>query len=372
MTTWKSAEELAEQRGLPDPFVRADGRRLRNREEWPAQRAFLKQVLQHYVYGCWPERPTEVQETDKVEESFLDGAARQVAMTLQWDNGHQLPLRLVVPVGAGPFPVIVRLDHMEDRMYRPDIEDELLNEGHYAFMTVSRRLLAPDEAASPDVPMLNRHRELQLGAIGMWGFGLTVALDWLLKQPCVDPDKIAVTGHSRDGKAVMLAGAFDERIAVVAPNGSGLGGAGSWHVRNKGAEPLSHITQAFPHWFSPALAAFFGGKESRLPVDAVFLRALIAPRAFLNTEAANDHWANPYGAYVSNVAAAEVYRMLGANPERIGMTVRAGDHDHTDADWAALVEFCDWIFFDRKPSLDFNLTHYPDVRKEWHWPAPDR
>ena len=63
------------------------------------------------------------------------------------------------------------------------------------------------------------------GACSAWAWAVHRAVDALLSQPEVQADGIALTGHSRGGKCALLAGVTDERIAVVNPNNSGVGGA---------------------------------------------------------------------------------------------------------------------------------------------------
>lgn len=53
--------------------------------------------------------------------------------------------------------------------------------------------------------------------ISAWAWGISRAVDYLMTDPAVDRDKIMITATSRLGQAVLLAGAFDERIALSAP-----------------------------------------------------------------------------------------------------------------------------------------------------------
>src|ERR1700689_3728080 len=61
--------------------------------------------------------------------------------------------------------------------------------------------------------------------------GLPRVIDFLETTYFVDKDKIIVTGHSRGGKAALLAGALDERVALTVPNGSGAGGGGGFWLQ---------------------------------------------------------------------------------------------------------------------------------------------
>jgi len=161
-----------------------------------------------------------------------------------------------------------------------------------------------------------------------------------------------VTGHSRGGKTALLAGATEERIAVTAPNDSGCCGAGCTRSPDEGGERLADITRGFPHWFSPRLSGFVG-KEFDLPFDQHALKAAVAPRALLSTEARDDTWASPRGTRLTHEAAREIYRALGIE-SRIGIRYRDGGHAHTLDDWRALLGFCDLQFYGKPAPQGFD------------------
>ena len=52
-------ENLPLQKGLPDPFLMADGKRVQTLQDWSKQRDHLKAMLAHYLYGHMPSRPKE-------------------------------------------------------------------------------------------------------------------------------------------------------------------------------------------------------------------------------------------------------------------------------------------------------------------------
>jgi hypothetical protein len=95
----------------------------------------------------------------------------------------------------------------------------------------------------------------------------------------------------------------------------------------------------FPHWLNPALRSFIG-HEQDMPCDQHFLKALIAPRALLTTEALGDLWANPAGTWQTHVAAQKVYDLLGAS-QKIACAYREGGHAHSYEDWCTMLDFAD-------------------------------
>ncbi|HEY8504629.1 MAG TPA: hypothetical protein VIL46_08605, partial [Gemmataceae bacterium] len=115
------------------------------------------------------------------------------------------------------------------------------------------------------------------GALMAWAWGVSRVIDALETIPEIDATKVMVTGHSRYGKAALVAGAFDERIALTVPSHSGCAGVAPFRFIYGKAEQLHNIAGAFPHWFRPGFDQF-AGKVERLPVDQHLLLALVAPR----------------------------------------------------------------------------------------------
>lgn len=355
--------------GIRDPFARPDGSRAGTPEEFYENRAYLKELMQRYVYGYMPALPRKSEVSEVYREDILGGAAVNEYRTISFD-GLSMKVRIAYPRGAKKLPAIMRLDYLCGREYAPSVENEMLKAGRYVFVTVSRRDLCEDEPSSREgLP----YAAEGLGAVGIWGLGACVCLDHISGMEAVDASKVALTGHSRDGKAAIFAAAMDERFAAVIPNGSGCGGAGSFFVRGPGSESLEIIVKNLGAWFSERLLDFAGEEKLRkLPVDMIFSLALIAPRPILCTEAENDLWANPRGTFTNVTAVNRICEFLGAGKNVCGMVVRPGNHDQTDADWRALVEFTDRVFYGKAPETDLNRKYFDVTAGDIPWEIPKK
>jgi len=366
-TRLPAVEVLRSDAELPDPFLLADGARMSSERQWPAQRRrLLDRVLRHQ-YGLLPPTGGPVRAREVSAATVPSGAVeRELRLTAGPGDGVTFSVTLTVPKGAGPFPVIVCGDRGWGRI-APEIVAEVVGRG-YALAEFNREEVAPDGPQRAGVYAI--WPDYTGGRLAAWAWGFHRVVDVLRTLPALDGRRIAVTGHSRGGKAALLAGATDERIALTAPNNSGCGGAGCYRIEGEGSEGIEAIVQRFPYWFAPGFARFIG-RVQELPFDQHTLKAAVAPRALLSTEALGDLWANPLGSQVTYAAAREVYAFLGV-PERIGIVFRPGGHRHTLEDWRALLDFADARLRGKSTTRAFDQLAFPDAPPGRAWKAPAR
>jgi len=196
------------------------------------------------------------------------------------------------------------------------------------------------------VGLVNRGQPRALddwGVLSAWGWGMSRVLDHLETDPAVDASKVAVYGHSRTGKAALVALAYDQRFLTGFISSSGQAGA-KLHRRRYG-EAIENIAALNEYHWMAGNYLEYAGRWDRLPVDSHELIAMVAPRpVFLSTgngpdlnpdgtikrmdpnspnivesrgpveeQAANinDAWVDPKGTFLAGVGAGPVYELLG-------------------------------------------------------------
>ncbi len=401
--------ELPAQPGFPDPLVLLDGRRVTTREQWFSERRpELMALFQHYMYGFLPSPPrASAGRLVRVDRGAFGGKATLKELTVVC-GALELPpihLMLIVPHGReGPAPVVLGMNYFGNHTlvrdsavclstnWMPERGEGVVNnrstdasrgtwvdiwrvekiiERGYAVATFYNGDIDPDR---PDERGIQTHFRRpdprdDCGTIAAWAWGLSRAVDYLVTDVDVDRRRIVVTGHSRLGKAALLAAAFDERIALAIPHQAGCGGSAPSRSTIKPAatsasapaptprkppETVKQINDAFPHWFN-ARFKVFNDRPDRLPFDQHCLVALCAPRPVLLTNGREDTWINPEGQFEVLRAAAPVYRLLGAGgfdatnlpPDgqliegRLGYFLRPGGHSLKPEDWKAFLDFAD-------------------------------
>jgi len=357
---------------LPDPLKALDGAAVTSAEMWESRRrGQLLELFRDQVYGRRPETKYSVQFRQQSEVTdALDGAATARSMVAQVSIGardYEFPFVLFLPNGApGKVPAVV---HINNRYFVP--VDKVL-EKHDPFWpvrTMIKRGYATASFHTSDVDPDEKDgyadgirsffvdgappADDAWRALSAWGWGASRVLDYLETVEAIDAERVAVSGHSRGGKASTWAASEDTRFAIGYSNDSGCGGAAL--SRRRLGETVGRINSSFPHWFAKNFWKY-GGREDTLPVDQHELLALIAPRAVYVASADEDLWADPKGEYSSLVAAGPVFKLHGkqaiadpampalGQPRHVGSTgyhIRAGGHGLGDEDWGHFLDFAD-------------------------------
>ena len=412
---WPSVEELPNVQKLPDPLIMFNGDSVKSMEKWWCdRRPELISLFNHYMYGKPPAAPDNFYfSIDDVNRNFYDGKATRKLVTLHFgpDETPPVSLLLVIPnARIRPAPVFIGLNFAGNHttMDNPTIpltqawvnnrytggEDnrahddqrgirksrwqfEKAIERGYAVATMYAGELSPDTEGrfregvhrgyfEEGQERPGRH---EWHAIAAWAWGLQRGVDYLMQDSDIDNNGIIVIGHSRLGKAAILAGATDERIDIVIPNQAGAGGTSparanvaipQANFEGGTREKYAHkeFTVAKNNYWLPPIYKEFNDRVEKFPFDQHSLIALVAPRPLLLTNATDDEWADPRGQFNILVLATPVYhlnRVEGLEttifPEenqligsRLGYFIRPGGHSMTDVEWEIWMEFSDkWL-----------------------------
>ncbi len=151
------------------------------------------------------------------------------------------------------------------------------------------------------------------GSLRAWGWGASRALDYFETDKSVNAKMIAIEGHSRYGKATIVAMAYEPRLAIAFVSSSGAGGA-KLHRRNNFGEMIENVAAPSEyHWMAGNYLKYAGPLTANdLPVDSHQLVALCAPRpVFISSGDKGDSWVDAKGMFLAGAHAGPVYKLLG-------------------------------------------------------------
>lgn len=382
---------------LPELLKCENGKAITSTQEWEElRRPELLSMFSHRMYGVTPSQKIDVSYRTVAETiNDLDGKAfsRQVLFTFKNGNlKRDMLMLLYYPNNVkGKAPVFLTYNYGNesitkninvipspstrvnagsgDEIRRGGMDrrwplDSIVANG-FAVATMCYGDIYPDKAGQQakdssvmplfDDYMATRDKPDSWEALGAWAWGFSRAMDYLETDQRVDPGKVIVMGHSRQGKAALWAGAQDPRFAIVISNESGCGGAAL--SKRVIGENVEIITTTFPHWFCENFKQY-ARNEQKLPFDQHQLIALIAPRPVYVASAAGDVWSDPKGEYLSAYYAGKVYEMYGKKGlendvqpalhqpvmNDVGYHIREGIHDVTYFDWKSFMEFANKHF----------------------------
>lgn len=377
---------------LPDPLTMADGTPVTTAQQWLTQRKpELRALFAEHMYGQAPPAPTNLTATERASDpDYLGGLATVREIVLRFGPAGAPPINLLVATPnarRGPAPCFVGINFCGNHTIcgspavavptawvparSPGASGnaatergrmgewqtfpiELIVRRGYGLACFYVGDIDPDRNDSTD-GIQPYFPGATWGTIAAWAWGISRAVDYLVTDPEIDAGRLAVVGHSRNGKTALVAAAYDDRLALAIPCQAGCGGTAP--NRGKVGESVKRINTVFPHWFAARFKEYNDAPE-KLPFDQHELIALCAPRPVLLPNAAEDLWANPVGQFEMLQAADKVYRLLGVDglaarvvpplgklvDSRLGYFIRAGKHAMDLRDWPAFLDYADrWL-----------------------------
>ena len=176
------------------------------------------------------------------------------------------------------------------------------------------------------------------GSLSAWAWGASRIMDWIETCPDIDAKHVAVVGHSRGGKAALVAGITDRRFAMAVANGSGCGGAKLHHADLPKSEHIRQILHSVSYWFCDNFAKYID-KEREISFDQHQWLSLMAPRLLYVASGSQDHWAGPEGERAAVDLARPAWGSRAALD--VGYHAHAGGHALGLEDWSKFMDFTD-------------------------------
>ena len=331
---------------LPDPLVLKNRKRVTTAKVWwSKRRPEIVEDFDREVYGRVPKVTPAVKWGVTSTSNDKIGDVLVVAKKLvgHVDNSSypaitvDIQLTLTTPANAaGPVPVIMEFSFGAPgnrgpgrgpapppgrgmpAATGPSWQEQVLALGWgYAILTPTS--VQADNGAGLTrgiIGLVNQGQPRKLddwGALRAWAWGASRALDYFETDHSVDAKQVGVEGHSRYGKAALVAMAYDQRFAIAYVSSSGEGGA-RLHRRNFGELVENVAGTGEYHWMAGNFikyASLFTPND--LPVDSHELIALCAPRpVFIGAGATQgDGWVDAKGMFLAAAGAGPVYKLLG-------------------------------------------------------------
>ncbi|KAJ8514609.1 hypothetical protein ONZ45_g7876 [Pleurotus djamor] len=344
---------------LPDPFQPINGGdRISTKDAWACRRDEIGQLLQRFELGDLPPKP------QSLTASFSGGVLRINVS----DQGKSISFQVTIssPTGTGPFPAMIVFGGASIP----------IPNGVATIVFNNNDLAAQDSASSRGIGKFYTlfGADHSAGALMAWAWGVQRIIDALEITPAANIDlaHIGVTGCSRNGKGAVVAGAFDERIALTIPQESGSGGSASWRLSNF-QQSQGTVVQTAPEivqenvWFSPNFDAWVD-RVDNLPIDHHSLAGMVAPRGLYVIENPDFDWLGVISTFGCQAATKLVFEALGVK-ENMGFS-QIGQHNHCSFPAAQQSELTAFInkfllggtgdtdIFRTDATFDFNATQW--------------
>jgi (4-O-methyl)-D-glucuronate---lignin esterase len=327
---------------LPDPLVLKNGKKVTTAKVWWDQRRpEIAEDFDREIYGRVPENTPKVDWEVVSTTKEMNGEIPVITKKLigHVDNSAyplvsvNIDLTLTTPAKASdPVPVMMefslspevlaaltkRYPQMFAPTSGPSWQQQVLAKGwgYAVYIPTSVQADKGDGLTQGVIGLVNKGQSRKpddWGALRAWAWGASRALDYFETDRSVDAKQVGVEGHSRYGKAALVAMAYDSRFAIAYISSSGEGGAKLF--RRSFGEQIGNVAGTGEyHWMAGNFLKYAGPlTENDLPVDAHELIALCAPRpVFIGAGATQgDGWVDAKGMFLAAVSAGPVYKLLG-------------------------------------------------------------
>lgn len=326
----------------PEALETFDGKPVKNAKMWNSvRRPELVDYFEKEIYGRIPENVPAVDwklvSEEKVDMNGIACVNRVLSGVV--DNSAcpsikvEIQASVVYPEGAVNVPVIIEYGYMAGkpspfamRFGQAPAEPQeswqmmVVRRGWAAATLVTGSIQADGGHGlrAGIVGLTNKgdfRKPDQWGSLRAWGWGASKLIDYFEGEKTFDATKVAIEGVSRNGKAALVAMAFDQRIAAGFICSSGKGGATGW--RRFCGESVENLTgDGEYHWMAGNFIKYGADPltANDLLVDQHELIALCAPRPCLISTGTfeADKWQDIMGMFMMTVKATPVYELLGA------------------------------------------------------------
>ncbi len=327
---------------LPDPLLLKNGKKVTTAKMWWDQRRpEIVEDFDREIYGRLPKVMPGVkwEVTKTTEETVGDVPVITKQLVGHVDNSAypqitvDIQASLTTPAKTpGPVPVILEFGFGGPARggggagrgpgptgpTGPTWQQQVLAKG-WGYAVMSTNSVQADNGAGLTagiIGLVNKGQPRKVddwGALRAWGWGASRVLDYFETDKSVDAKHVGIEGHSRYGKAVALAMAYDSRFAIAFVSSSGEGGV-KVHRRNWGELVENVAAPNEYHWMAGNFLKYAGPLNwNDMPVDSHELVALCAPRpVFISGGATNgDGWVDAKGMFLAAAGAGPVYKLLG-------------------------------------------------------------
>lgn len=297
---------------LPDPFIASNGERITRKSDWRCRRAEIGAQAQHYELGEKPAAPEQT--LGRLTGDTLTVTVKQNGKTLTFDAVITFPEN-----GTPPYPAMIGMGAVSlDKSALLDLGVALIT---FPNNDLAEQLNAQSRGKGKFYDLYGSDHSA--GAMMAWSWGVSRMIDALeTTDTPINTAKLGVTGCSRNGKGAIIAGAFDERIALTIGQESGAGGAASWRVSDAqrvAGQNVQTLRQIVTEnvWFTEDFKAF-SESATLLPFDHHSVMGMIAPRGLLIVDNSIE-WLGIESTYTAAVVAREIWKALGV-ADHMGIT----------------------------------------------------